>query len=356
MLDFTVIVVTHNRAAILRETLTALRALSGRASWELLVVDNGSTDATRDVVAAAGGDFPVPLRYQYEPAPGRYAALNHGIRAARGRFVANTDDDAFPREDWLDRALDGLMRFDCGFVGGPVFPVWGGAIPDWLDDLLADGARGRNALPGKVLALQDYGPVTREYGKSIGWPLGVNIAYRPDVFERAGFFDGRLGRVAGTLRNQAQREWHLRARAAGVSGVYLPEMVVHHRVSRDRLNKQYFRRWFFWHGVSRTIMHHVTGLDIVDPDTAGAAPAGERHVAAVPLSVWRRMALSAASWLRRIARGDATAAFEYELWLAFCAGIVWHRWHGGRRFSGVPPSQGEGAPGEVRGGHACAPN
>jgi glycosyltransferase involved in cell wall biosynthesis len=325
MRDFTVVVVTHNRADMLRDTLASLRAVSGRASWELLVVDNASTDATPEVVAAAGADYPVPVRYQYEPEPGRYAALNHGIRSARGRFIANTDDDAFPRGDWLDQALEGLTKFGCGFVGGPVFPVWDGPVPEWLADLMSDTRDDRGALAGKVLALQDYGPESREYGDGIGWPLGVNIAYRRDVFEQAGFFDGGLGRIAGTLRNQAQREWHLRARAAGVSGVYLPGMVVQHRVPCDRLQKHYFRRWFFWHGASRAIMQEHTGLDMIEPDTAGRAPAGERYVAGIPLAILCRMGRSGASWLRRVARGDASAAFEYELWMAFCAGAVWQK-------------------------------
>ena len=319
MIDVTVIVVTHNRAAMLRETLTALSKLSRRPSWELLVVDNASTDATHHVVDAAARRFPVRLRYQHEPIPGKYAALNNAVRGARGAFIAATDDDAFPREDWLDRALDGLQRFGCGFVGGPVFPVWGGAPPAWLER--------QSSLVGKVLALTDYGRAPREYGAGIAWPLGVNVAYRREVFERAGFFDGTLGRVAGTLRSQAQREWHLRARAAGIRGFYLPDMIVRHAVPRERLTKRYFRRWFYWHGVSRAILSERTGLDLFEPDH-GHAPSAERDVAGVPAPVWRRMASSGASWLRRCARGDAAAAFEYELWLAFCAGIVRQRWRG----------------------------
>ena len=76
------------------------------------------------------------------------------------------------------------------------------------------------------------------------WPLGINTATRREAFERIDLFDNRLGRKAGTLRNQAQREWHLRARAAGLRGFYVPDMVVHHVVEAERLQKQYFRRWY----------------------------------------------------------------------------------------------------------------
>ena len=316
MVDFTVLVVTHNRAATLRDTLGALAALHERPSWELLVVDNASTDSTREVVARAAETFPVRVRYQYEPVPGKYAALNRGIRAADGRFIAATDDDALPREDWLEKAAQGFERFGCGFVGGPVFPIWGGPKPEWIVE--------KGPLAGKVLALQDYGGRAREYGTNIGWPLGVNVAYRRDVFERTGYFDGELGRVAGTLRSQAQREWHLRARAAGVRGFYLPDMTVRHLVPAERLTKSYFRRWFYWHGVSRVILHRNTGLDLLDPD-GGHIEAEGGDVARVPLTVWRQMAYSGASWARRSLRGDADR-FEYELALAFYAGIVRERW------------------------------
>ena len=56
-----------------------------------------------------------------------------------------------------------------------------------------------------VIALLDHGPQVREFGRGISWPLGVNVAYRREVFDRVGLFDNRLGRKAGTLRNQAQR-------------------------------------------------------------------------------------------------------------------------------------------------------
>jgi glycosyltransferase involved in cell wall biosynthesis len=326
MVDFTVIIVTHNRAATLRESLTALARLHPQPSWELLVVDNASTDSTREVVSRAASMLPAPVRYQYEPALGKYAALNNGIRASEGRFIAATDDDGFPREDWLAKAAEGFARFGCGFVGGPVFPIWSAAKPPWIAE--------KDSLAGKVLALQDYGTAPREYGRSIAWPLGVNVAYRRDVFEHVGLFEGELGRVAGTLRSQAQREWHLRARAAGIRGFYLPEMIVRHLVTPDRLTKAYFRRWFYWHGVSRAILHRHTGLDLFDPDGGAGEPQGT-EVAGVPAAVWRRIALSGGSWARRYLRGDATAAFEYELSLAFLAGIVRERWREARAGHGA---------------------
>lgn len=313
-MDFTVIVVTYNRADVLGDTLAALSRVSYDGGWQVLVVDNNSNDPTREVVESARRDFPVELQYLFVPEPGKYGALNEGILAAGGRFIAATDDDAYPEPDWLTEAARGFAAYECDFVGGPVHPVWRSDPPEWLNP--------RDAISGKVLGLQDHGAAPLEYGAGISsWPLGVNVAYRRDAFERAGMFDARLGRVAGTLRNQAQREWHLRARDAGLRGMYLPSMVVHHSVEASRLTLQYFRRWFYWHGVSRAILNRTAGLHLTDPEGL-TAHASERHLLGVPSSVWREAARALLSALRRRLSGRRSEAVAYELVVCFSLGVI----------------------------------
>ena len=330
MVDFTVLVVTHNRADMLRDTIDALARQTYSGSWELLVVDNNSTDDTSARVARTMGGYPVQLRYVFEPRPGKYWALNSGIKAAAGKLIAATDDDAFPEPDWLVHASDGFAEHACDFVGGPVYPLLRGTPPDWIDF--------RNPIAGKVLGLQDHGPEPREYGRGgVSWPLGVNVVYRRDAFVRAGLFDGRLGRVAGTLRNQSQREWHLRARAAGLRGMYLPRMIVHHRVDAERLTRRYFYRWFYWHGISRAILYRTTGAHLLEPESA-IAHSAERHLLGVPASLWHDAAFAVGSTARRRLRGNRRDAFEYELLLCFFAGVLRQRLRDRR--SGDPVQSG----------------
>jgi glycosyltransferase involved in cell wall biosynthesis len=313
MLDVTVVVATFNRAVHLEDTLQHLARVTTRRTWEVIVVDNNSSDETPQVLARLAPSFPVPLRTIHEPIPGKYTALNTAIRAARGRIIAATDDDARVAPDWLDRADAGLTAHDCGFVGGPVRPLWDGVPPDWLD--------ASEPVMQKVIAICDYGPAPREFGVGMGWPLGVNVAYRREVFDRAGLFDPALGRKAGTLRSQSQREWHLRARAAGIRGFYVPDMLVEHRVIVERLKKQYFRRWHFWHGISRASLYWRYGFDPEEPEAV-------RHTRPMPalLGVPRPLLLKGAralrSWLWRTIRGDRSQAFGYELWLCFLAGFA----------------------------------
>jgi glucosyl-dolichyl phosphate glucuronosyltransferase len=319
-MDFSVIIPTHNRADELRETIRSLAKLSVAGDWEVLIVDNNSTDHTRAIVDELRVSFPVPLHYLFEPEQGRYAALNAGIRAAKGNIVATTDDDARVEADWLTKAAAGLETLDCDYVGGKVLPIWKGPRPHWLPERPSGGY-------WAVLALQDFGNEPREFGVGrMPWPLGINTATTREAFGRIDQFDNRLGRKAGTLRNQAQREWHLRARAAGLRGFYVPDMVVHHVVDAKRLKKAYFRRWFYWHGISRAILFTKLGVAIDSPDDSALDFSKVPLIAGVPRYMYRALATNVkdlfAAWLRR----DAVAAFEHELWLIFFAGIVKQRW------------------------------
>jgi glycosyltransferase involved in cell wall biosynthesis len=317
-MDVSIIICTANRANDLRDTLASLAGINRPGAVELLVVDNRSTDHTRRVVEDAAKHHPYPLRYLFEAEDGKYAALNAGIRATTGRVIAATDDDARFETDWLERAVDGLSRYGCEFVGGRVRPLWGGRKPEWLAET--------NGLHTQVIALLDHGDRVREFGRGISWPLGVNVAYRRTVFDRVGLFDNRLGRKTGTLRNQAQREWHLRARAAGTRGFYIPEMLVHHLVAPERLEKQYFRRWLYWHGISRAMLFRHGGFDMEEPELERPPHAGSRQIGGVPSHLVRKAIRSTRSMVWHSLRRDERAAFEYELWLCFFAGLVRQRW------------------------------
>src|SRR6187549_3687177 len=131
-MDFSIIIPTYNRADELRETIRSIARLDVTADWELLVIDNKSTDHTRAVVEEEAASFPAALRYVYEAEQGRYAAINTGIRAATGTIIATTDDDARVEPDWLTRAAEALEALGCDYVGGKVLPIWKGARPTWL--------------------------------------------------------------------------------------------------------------------------------------------------------------------------------------------------------------------------------
>lgn len=315
-MKYSVVIATYNRCQDLRDTLASLAALRPDGTWEVIVVDNNSTDTTRAIVEDAVGHFPAPLRYVFEPEQGRSPALNAGIREARGGIIVTTDDDVRVERDWLDRAGEALETLNCDYVGGRVLPIWGGPRPAWLPD--------RGGKHWAVIALLDYGGEPLEFGARV--PLGVNMAFRREAFDRAGLLDPNTGRKAGTLLGQEIREWCIRARAAGVRGFYAPRMVVRHIIPASRLNKAYFRRWFYWRGVSRAMLYARSGLDMEAPERTSLDFRTMPHVLGVPRYLYRKALSSVRAAIASALRGDELTSFDHELWIWFFAGILRQRW------------------------------
>jgi glucosyl-dolichyl phosphate glucuronosyltransferase len=315
-MKFSVIIATYNRAEELVKTLDSLTKLEPAGPWEVIIVDNNSADNTREMVLQQVGTFPVPLRYIFEKEQGRSAALNAGIRAAQGEIIAITDDDVRVDPKWLRNAEEALALLSCDYLGGKALPIWDGDLPDWLPN--------RGGKHWGVIALLDYGPEPIEFGEKV--PLGVNMVFRRECFERAGLWDNRVGRKASTLLGQEVREWTQRGRAAGLRGFYSPGLIVHHVVPRDRLTKKYFRKWFYWHGISRAMLYNNNRLDMESPESTALDFAKVPHIAGVPRYLFRTCIKKFFSSWAALARGDAIARFEDELWLWFFAGILRQRW------------------------------
>src|SRR3954451_20649569 len=313
---FSILIATYNRAEQLRETLASLSRLEIDTPWEVVVVDNNSSDHTREVVEEAARLFPVRVRYVFEHEQGRSAALNAGFRVAEGEIFVTTDDDVRVDKDWLKHIEFGLATKQCDYVGGRVIPLWESEPPRWLPR--------SNGRLWAVIALLDYGRESLRFGARV--PLGVNMAMRRQAIERIGGFDTRIGRKAGTLLGQEVREWCMRAHAAGLTGYYVPEMVVQHLIPTARLNKAYFRRWFFWRGISRAMLYAQSGKDMEAPEQTTLDFSQVKHIAGVPRYMFRNALVAIRASLAARLHGDAVNAFEHELFLWMFAGIVKQRW------------------------------
>jgi glycosyltransferase involved in cell wall biosynthesis len=325
LMKFSVVIATYNRADELVKTLESMSGLEVGEPWEVLVVDNNSSDNTKEVVEKAAENFPVPLHYLFERQQGRSAALNTGIKAAQGEIIAVTDDDVRIEVDWLTNAAAELDRLECDYLGGKALPLWGGPRPAWIPE-------GR-CIHWAVIALLDYGPEAIPLGDYV--PLGVNMIFRREAFDRAGFWDNTIGRRAGTLLGQEVREWVQRARAANVKGFYSPKLAVHHVIPADRLTKKYFRSWFYWHGISRAILYQTRGLDMESPESTALDFSKVPHIAGIPRYMFRTYLQSLRSMLSSFLRADQAAAFEHELGLWFFAGVIKERWKDRRQ--PIPP-------------------
>ena len=128
-----VIVCTHNRGGLIEETLESLVSQDlPPEAFEILVVDNASTDATPEVVRGVAARHPGRVRVVREPVLGHSRARNRGIMESRGNVIAFTDDDARVGRCWLRPLVDTCERPHVGCAGGPVRAVLEGPLPEWV--------------------------------------------------------------------------------------------------------------------------------------------------------------------------------------------------------------------------------
>src|SRR5215475_10990679 len=190
--DVSIVVCTYNRATSLRLTLASLDAQQTPAglSWELVVVDNNSTDATRVVIEEFAGTARIPVRSLFVARQGLSHARNAGVASSCGAIVGFTDDDVHPAPDWVARIATAMRETGAHILGGRILPAWHESPPSWLDDRAFHG----------VLSIMDHttaGEVLNADRTPCVW--GANMAFRREVFEQARLFDTRLG-IHGTLR------------------------------------------------------------------------------------------------------------------------------------------------------------
>ena len=242
--EVTVVICTHNRADYLERAIeSVVRQAAPEGGYELLVVDNNSTDRTHEVVRgflACG-----PVRYEFEPMLGLCHARNTGWRAAKGRIVAYFDDDAVAYPGWLAAIPKAFgVTENVGVVGGKVEPIWEGERPGWLSDriVLSLTVVDWSSTPHEILDLD------RE------WLVGANMALPRAVLEEIGGFEGALDRSGSRMLSSGDVYLQKQIVRRGYRCVYYPEMAVGHLVPASRLDRTWFRRRYYWQGVSDVVM------------------------------------------------------------------------------------------------------
>ena len=238
--DITVILCTLNGCRSLGKTLESLAAsvLPDGVEWEVLVVDNNSTDQTREVVEDFCRRFPGRFRYLFEGRPGKSFALNSGCREARGDVLAFSDDDVTVPPNWLQNLTGCLRSGDWAGAGGRIVLQWPSSLPRWL---AIEGPYARHTLPRF-----DYGDTAKDLAVA---PYGPNMAFRKSVFEKYGGFRTDLGPSPNRSvpRLFDDTEFGDRLLAAGERLRYEPSAVIYHVVAEDRIRKRHFLdRCFDW--------------------------------------------------------------------------------------------------------------
>jgi GT2 family glycosyltransferase len=259
-----VVVCTRDRARQLSACLHHLaqaRSACGHAS-EIVVVDNGSQDDTRDVVRTHAEAQ--PIRYVLEARPGLSNARNRGIGAAHGALVAFTDDDCNVDRAWMQAIVD-------AFASRPQLSILGGMVAPASDSDRAVSLRTRAETKNVESA-----------DAILATMSGCNMAFRRDVFERIGCFDPAFGK-GRRIGSAEDLDLMYRALRRGLSILYLPQVIVRHAHGRDsevavaEVNREYVRGRgaFYWkfitdREIARMAYWEVSGLFARKRRDAGA--------------------------------------------------------------------------------------
>jgi len=237
---------TFNRVRMLEETVRSfLECTSDGIDYELLLVDNNSTDKTREFVEQLATRFP-RIRYLREPLQGLSIARNSGIHSSKGEIIAFVDDDVYFSPDWLTALACCFERHpDVACIGGKVVPQFEANRPPWLDDDLL-----------WIYGVTRYGDQEREI-RPPEIPIGCNMAFRRMVFEKIGGFHTSLGRYGKSLLSGEENLFFHYAANAGLKTLYSPDVQVSHRVPPARLTRDWVLSRFYWAGVSEVAMKQL---------------------------------------------------------------------------------------------------
>lgn len=245
-LPLSIVVCSHNRAATLEGALTSLLRQSLAVSdYEVVVVDNASTDGTADVISAFAREHP-NVRRVWEPRPGKSRALNVGTRASRGTYIAFTDDDVAVPPDWAERIV---TRFSRGSgeteepvaILGSVLPVFEAPPPSWLRNWIDADLRRRLSRSAGFL----------RPGRELYIAYGANTAYRRRALLEIGGFAEDWGPVGSDLRwGGEDTELVARLGAAFPRIWFEPDLCVEHKEAAATLTFPYRARRKYLEGIA----------------------------------------------------------------------------------------------------------
>ncbi|HXJ84931.1 MAG TPA: glycosyltransferase [Candidatus Methylomirabilis sp.] len=246
-MDVSIVVCTHNRAASLRLTLACLGAqvTPPHLPWEVMVVDNNSTDSTRREIETFAASASIPVRYLFAAPEGLSRARNVGLAESQAEIVAFTDDDVDPAPDWVARIAEAMTESRLDLLGGRIVPAWSEPPPRWLE---------RRPYLANALAITDHPTpalLPTRTGKPAVW--GANLAVRREVFAKVGRFDPRRGLIGTKLYGGEENDLIERALAAGFRVAYDPRVLVRHRIGVDRMRVGYFSRLYFQRAEGRAL-------------------------------------------------------------------------------------------------------
>jgi glycosyltransferase involved in cell wall biosynthesis len=240
-MQVSIIIPTLNHAKYLKNALTSVQSQSfPKDAYEVIVVDNNSTDETPEIVAELNTTGEKEVIYVKEPNIGLHNARHAGAKVAQGEILAYTDDDAICYPNWLSELIRAYSNPEVGCAGGKILPKWEVEPPKWVERYQ------------DYLSLLDWGDEIKEL-KTVDI-YGCNFSIRKSVlFEVGGFNPEAFGDIwlgdgeTGLLRKVLNADYKI---------VYTPKAIVWHVIPESRLTIEYMKRRFANQGAADSYTAH----------------------------------------------------------------------------------------------------
>ncbi len=247
MVILSVIVSTRNRGEYLKDTLVSIKNQEfPEEQYEILLIDNGSTDNTKEIVKTLNDSGGKKIAYFYEEKPGLHHARHRGAKESKGEILVYTDDDIIAERRWLCEVLNSFQKEEIALVGGKILPQWEAPVPDWIDLFWETGDEGRYLV---ALSLLDLGDKPKIIPPRYVW--GCNFALRKVIlYECGGFHPDALPEELICYRGDGESGLTESVFRRGYKIFYNPLAVVYHRIPPERMTIEYFCKRAFNQGIS----------------------------------------------------------------------------------------------------------
>jgi len=319
-----VIIPTQNRCKLLSALLDSLFVQETVSfAWEILVVDNTSTDDTREVVQKKIPLAPVPIRYVYEPKPGLHHGRHTGTREAGGELLAFLDDDTVLLSQWI-LGINLLISKQADAVVSRILPQWESPPPEWVTYLIKDGKL-------DLLTLLDLGNEPKPIDPIYVWGTSFFVR-RSLVFDLGGFHPDGMPPELVRYRGDGETGFFREFKKQGYTAWYDPRSVAYHMVSRKRMALDYLCQRSYNQGISESYTQ-IREAQALTADQI--AHANGKYPKTIAHYKQRAREMSAVDWLwsvqyrirkfRRCLLPTRQEKIEDRLNLAFHAGWKFHQ-------------------------------
>lgn len=245
-----IIVCTYNRDKYIYQCLSRIAENVTRFDWEIILINNNSTDNTATECKRFETDYPCSnFHYFVESTSGLSHARNRGIKEAHGKWFVFLDDDSMIQTNYIENLGIWLEQYpNVGAFGGKIDPFFEDKTPSWLSKW-SMGFVSAIDLGNKVTVFQQ--------GK---YPIGANMGIARKAIDTVGDFNTSLGRTKELLLGGEEKDIFMRIQNANFSIYYFPNIDVQHCIPAKRTTYEFIRRLGYGVGVSECLRTKNIGI------------------------------------------------------------------------------------------------